>query len=65
MLTLQVIRREVQGDVVLLTLAHSEGIALPAFRAGAHIDLHLSAELVRPYSFAAIRRTGSTINWAS
>ena len=50
MLTLQVIRREVQGDVVLLTLAHSEGIALPAFRAGAHIDLHLSAELVRPYS---------------
>jgi vanillate O-demethylase ferredoxin subunit len=50
MLTLQVIRREVQGDVVLLTLAHSEGIALPAYRAGAHIDLHLSAELVRPYS---------------
>lgn len=50
MLTLQVIRREVQGDVVLLTLAHSEGIALPAFRAGAHIDLHLSAGLVRPYS---------------
>lgn len=50
MLTLQVIRREQQGEVVLLTLAHAEGIALPAFSAGAHIDLHLSAELVRPYS---------------
>lgn len=50
MLTLQVIGRELQGDVVLLTLAHSDGIALPAFRAGAHIDLHLTADLVRPYS---------------
>lgn len=50
MLTLQVIRRELQGEVVLLTLAHAEGLELPAFRAGAHIDLHLSDELVRPYS---------------
>ncbi|WP_368542107.1 PDR/VanB family oxidoreductase [Enterobacter soli] len=50
MLTLQVIRRELRGDVVLLTLAHPDGIALPAFRAGAHIDLHLGADLVRPYS---------------
>lgn len=50
MLTLQVIRRELQGEVVLLTLAHSEGIDLPAFSAGAHIDLHLADDLVRPYS---------------
>lgn len=50
MLTLQVIRRELQGEVVLLTLAHAEGIALPAFSAGAHIDLHLAEDLVRPYS---------------
>ncbi|MGL4726101.1 MAG: PDR/VanB family oxidoreductase [Scandinavium sp.] len=50
MLTLQVIRRELQGEVVLLTLAHAEGRELPAFRAGAHIDLYLSDELVRPYS---------------
>jgi len=26
MLTLQVIRRELQGEVVLLTLAHADGI---------------------------------------
>ncbi|MGG4731401.1 hypothetical protein [Leclercia adecarboxylata] len=48
MLTLQVIRRELQGEVVLLTLAHADGIDLPAFRAGAHIDLHLAEDLVRP-----------------
>lgn len=53
MLTLQVIRRELQGDVVLLTLAHVDGIPLPAFRAGAHIDLHLSADLIRPYSLCS------------
>lgn len=50
MLTLQVIRRELQGEVVLLTLAHSDGIELPTFSAGAHIDLHLTEDLVRPYS---------------
>ncbi|MCS2154584.1 PDR/VanB family oxidoreductase [Scandinavium goeteborgense] len=50
MLTLQVIRRELQGEVVLLTLAHADGIALPAFSAGAHIDLHLTEDLIRPYS---------------
>lgn len=50
MLTLQVIRRELQGEVVLLTLAHAQGIALPAFSAGAHIDLHLAKDLIRPYS---------------
>lgn len=50
MLTLQVIRRELQGDVVLLTLAHAGGNELPPFRAGAHVDLHLTPELVRPYS---------------
>ena len=50
MLTLQVIRRELQGKVVLLTLAQADGAALPAFTAGAHIDLHLGDDLVRPYS---------------
>ncbi len=50
MLTLNVIRRELQGDVVLLTLAHAGGSELPPFRAGAHIDLHLTDDLVRPYS---------------
>jgi len=50
MLTLQVIGRELQGEVVLLTLAHADGIDLPPFSAGAHIDLHLAEDLVRPYS---------------
>ena len=53
MLTLQIIRRELQGDVVLLTLAHPDGLTLPAFSAGAHIDLHLSDELIRPYSLCS------------
>ncbi|AYN29445.1 oxidoreductase [Buttiauxella sp. 3AFRM03] len=50
MLTLQIIKRELQGDVVLLTLAHADGLELPEYGAGAHIDLHLSEDLVRPYS---------------
>lgn len=50
MLTLRVIERELRGDTVLLTLAHPEGHPLPAFTAGAHIDLHLGDGLVRPYS---------------
>lgn len=53
MLTLQVIRREQQGEVVLLTLARRDGGPLPTFRAGAHIDLHLSADLIRPYSLCS------------
>ena len=50
MLTLQIVHRELHGEVVLLTLAHPDGRTLPAFSAGAHIDVHLSDELVRPYS---------------
>ncbi|KOQ99409.1 PDR/VanB family oxidoreductase [Pluralibacter gergoviae] len=50
MLTLRIIERELRGDTVLLTLAHPEGHPLPAYTAGAHIDLHLGDGLVRPYS---------------
>lgn len=50
MLTLQILKRELQGEVVLLTLADATGAELPAFTAGAHIDLHLTDNLVRPYS---------------
>lgn len=50
MLTLKIIRRELQGEVVLLTLAHPDGLTLPAFQAGAHLDVHLPGELIRPYS---------------
>lgn len=53
MLTLQVVRRELRGEVVLLTLAHADGRALPEFTAGAHIDLHLSDDLLRPYSLCS------------
>jgi ferredoxin-NADP reductase len=51
--TLQVIvrRREVQGGaVVVLDLHSADGRPLPAFEAGAHIDLHLADGLVRQYS---------------
>ncbi len=50
MLTLQIIKRELQGEVVLLTLARADRGELPPFSAGAHIDLHLTDRLVRPYS---------------
>ncbi|MCZ2496065.1 2Fe-2S iron-sulfur cluster binding domain-containing protein [Xylophilus sp. Kf1] len=43
--------RSVQGGaVVVLDLQRADGSALPAFDAGAHIDLHLSGDLVRQYS---------------
>ncbi len=51
MLDVIVRKREVQGDdVVVLELAAADGQPLPAFTAGAHVDLHLGAELVRQYS---------------
>lgn len=37
-------------DVVSLELVPAPGAVFPPFDAGAHIDLHLSAGLVRPYS---------------
>jgi vanillate O-demethylase ferredoxin subunit len=50
-LDLIVRRREVQGQgIVLLDLADAAGAVLPAFEAGAHIDVHLPGGLVRQYS---------------
>ncbi|WCN10760.1 PDR/VanB family oxidoreductase [Marinomonas mediterranea] len=44
-------KREMHTDIVVaLELADLEGNALPVFDAGAHIDLHLSDELIRQYS---------------
>lgn len=44
-------RREMQGpSVVVLDLAPAVGNALPAFEAGAHVDVHLGDGLVRQYS---------------
>lgn len=50
-IALRVIARDVLADqVVGLTLAHPEGQALPAWTAGAHIDLMLENGVVRQYS---------------
>lgn len=44
-------QRQLEGEAVaVLALAAANGQALPAFTAGAHIDLHLPGGLVRPYS---------------
>ena len=46
--------RELQGQgVAVLTLADALGAPLPAFTAGAHVDLHLPGGLVRPYSLCS------------
>jgi vanillate O-demethylase ferredoxin subunit len=43
--------REEQGDgVVVLDLSDPSGHPLPAFEAGAHVDIHVKAGLVRQYS---------------
>jgi vanillate O-demethylase ferredoxin subunit len=43
--------RELQGQAVaVLELAAPDGAPLPAFSAGAHVDVHLPGGLVRPYS---------------
>ncbi|TCK05793.1 PDR/VanB family oxidoreductase [Marinobacterium mangrovicola] len=38
------------ADICLIELARPDGSALPAFSAGAHIDLHLGNGLIRQYS---------------
>lgn len=44
----------VQGQAVaVFELEHAQGEPLPAFSAGAHIDLHLPGGLVRPYSLCS------------
>lgn len=44
-------RRQEQGhDVVVLDLVDPAGQSLPAFSAGAHVDIHLAPDLVRQYS---------------
>lgn len=51
---LQVTHRELQGeDVLVISLASPEGHNLPAFTAGAHIDLHFGDGMVRQYSLCS------------
>ncbi|HZX17834.1 MAG TPA: PDR/VanB family oxidoreductase [Pseudomonas sp.] len=64
-LNLVVRKRQEQGEgVVILDLADPMGSNLPAFEAGAHVDIHLKPGLVRQYSLcgdpanAAVYRLG-------
>lgn len=52
-MTLKVVRREAHTDeIAVIELVAADGSPLPAFEAGAHIDLHLSEGLVRQYSLS-------------
>ncbi|MDR3101113.1 MAG: PDR/VanB family oxidoreductase [Paraburkholderia sp.] len=50
-LTLRVVRRRIEAeDIVSFEFASPDGRELPAFDAGAHIDVHVPGGLVRQYS---------------
>lgn len=54
LLNVVVRKREIQGaDVVVLDLGHVDGAALPAFEAGAHVDIHVAPGVVRQYSLCS------------
>lgn len=51
MLSVKVMRKRLEvQDIVSLELGRADGGALPAFSAGAHIDVHLKPGLIRQYS---------------
>jgi vanillate O-demethylase ferredoxin subunit len=53
--TVEVVFRHLETpDIVVLDFAPADGRALPGFAAGAHIDLELSAGLLRQYSLCAL-----------
>ncbi|TGD94275.1 PDR/VanB family oxidoreductase [Methylobacterium nonmethylotrophicum] len=51
-MNLCIVRRETQADVVVIDLADPGGADLPAYEAGAHVDVHVGNGLVRQYSLA-------------
>ncbi|UII68922.1 PDR/VanB family oxidoreductase [Pseudomonas sp. HN11] len=54
LLNVVVRKRELQGGgVVVLDLIRCDGAALPAFDAGAHVDIHIAPGLVRQYSLCS------------
>lgn len=54
LLNVVVRKREIQGaDVVVLDLGRADGKSLPAFAAGAHVDIHIAPGLVRQYSLCS------------
>ncbi|WP_249978154.1 PDR/VanB family oxidoreductase [Vreelandella olivaria] len=53
LMTLRVVRRDIHtNEIAVIDLAAENGSDLPAFAAGAHIDLHLDEGLVRQYSLS-------------
>lgn len=48
-------RRELTPEILALTLARTDGGALPPYEPGAHVDLHLADGLVRQYSLCCAR----------
>lgn len=50
---------EAQG-ICSFELAHPDGLPLPAFTAGAHIDVHVTPEIVRQYSLCGQSANGET-----
>lgn len=51
MINVSVVKRQQEAqDIISLTLEAVDGAELPAFAAGAHIDVHLPGGLVRQYS---------------
>ena len=54
LLKVRVHRRQFQGDgVIVLDLIPIGGATLPAFEAGAHVDIHIAPGLVRQYSLCS------------
>ena len=52
-LTLRVTRRDAHtDDITVIDLAAEDGGELPAFEAGAHIDIHLDNGMIRQYSLS-------------
>ena len=50
-ITVKVVRKAQEAEeIVSLELASVDGKPLPAFSAGAHIDLHIRDGLIRQYS---------------
>lgn len=61
LLNVVVRKRELQGDgVVVLDLIRADGSLLPAFDAGAHVDIHIAPGLVRQYSLCGNPGDAST-----
>ncbi|WP_077035507.1 PDR/VanB family oxidoreductase [Pelomonas sp. KK5] len=56
-LNLIVSRRQLQGQIAVLELADPAGSPLPAFSAGAHVDLHLPGGVIRQYSLCGDPRS--------